>query len=89
MSDAQNVRSDALTTSTDVAECPGCGNQFVVRYTINQRGCNDCGLTWTVVTAEDEAESKERERPRERITADEDMIGAERIRHIGRHQQRW
>jgi ribosomal protein L37AE/L43A len=85
MNDAQNAQSNALTTSTDVTECPGCGNQFVVRYTINQRGCNDCGLTWTVVTAEDEADAKERERPREQVIEGEGA-GA---RNIGRFQQRW
>ena len=74
---------EVLTVSTEVAECPQCSNPHIVRYTINQRGCNACGLSWMVVTKDDEADLKERSLPREKVVEDD---GA---RSIGRFQARW
>jgi hypothetical protein len=73
-----------VTTTVDVKVCPQCGSP-AVQLGRQDRGCNGCGLAWTVVTEADELDAKADREVRSRGWNEE----KERSRKIGKFQTRW
>jgi hypothetical protein len=46
-----------ITTSVDVPNCPRCDSP-AVKLGRQDRGCNTCGLTWTLVSEQNELDAK-------------------------------
>jgi len=70
-------------TTVDAENCPQCGAP-AVRYTLQDRGCNTCGLAWKVVTEQDELDAEAEKITRSRAYAEEHGRG----RSIGKGS-RW
>ncbi len=68
-----------ITLSLDLETCPACEKAPLVKVSRTQRQCNSCGFQAVYVSAADELEAQEREKPRELVTG----------REIGRFAQRW
>jgi hypothetical protein len=80
MSDA----APSIVTTVDVPACPLCSSPATVLGR-QERACNACGLTWRVVTEQDELDAQADRAVRSREWNEE--RGA--ARKIGRNAQRW
>ena len=73
-----------IVVTEDLPGCPQCGAPAVATGG-NRRQCNCCGLTWAVVTAEDELDSDAQRLVMSRQSNED----AGRARKIERLQTQW
>ena len=73
-----------ITVTIDEPNCPVCGSP-AVKHGLNDRACNACGLTWTVVTEQDELDAEADRLVKSRGVNEE----RERARKIPKGASRW